>query len=174
MRRLISGARAVFSASAFIALVALIALLALPRVSPFAVLVVRGGSMEPTIHLGSAVVVDRSDRVPQVGAIVTFNDPTGGIVTHRVVAVGPSSFQTRGDANNSVDVTGRTSSDVIGTVRFSVPYLGYLLYVLEQPLVFLALLFGAGSAVIVGELRTIVGEIRKIRRARAGEGPIDG
>ena len=61
--------------------------------------------MEPAIHLGSVVVVDRSDRVPQVGAIVTFHDPPGGVVTHRVVAIGPSSFQTKGDANNSVDVT---------------------------------------------------------------------
>lgn len=155
-------------------LVALIVLVALPRVSPYDVLVVSGGSMEPTIHLGSVVVVDRSDHVPQVGAVVTFHDPTGGIVTHRVVAVEPASFQTRGDANTSVDVTSRTASEIIGTVRFSVPYLGYLLYLLEQPLVFLVLLVGAGGAVVVGELRTIVGEIRKIRRARAADGPIDG
>lgn len=174
MRPLISGARSALLASALIALVALIALLALPRVSPFSVFVVRGGSMEPAIHVGSVVVVDRSDRVPQVGAVVTFNDPTEGTVTHRVVAVRPSSFQTKGDANNSVDVASRTSSEVLGTVQFSVPYVGYLLYLLEQPLVFMALLVGAGSAVIVGELRTIVGEIRKIRRERAGEGPIDG
>ena len=155
-------------------LVAVVVLLALPRVSSYDVLMVSGGSMEPAIHLGSVVVVDRSDRVPQVGAVVTFHDPLGGIVTHRVVAVGPSSFQTKGDANNSVDVTGRTPSEVIGTVLFSVPFVGYLLYLLEQPLVFLALLLGVGGALVVGELRTIVREIRKMRAARSGEGPIDG
>ena len=174
MRPFISRARATLSASALIALVALIALLALPRVSPFSVFVVRGGSMEPTIHVGSVVLVDRSDRAPQVGAVVTFDDPLEGTVTHRVVGVGASSFQTKGDANASVDVTRRNPSEVIGTVLFSVPFVGYLLYLLEQPLVFLALLLGVGGALVVGELRTIVREIRKMRAARAGEGPIDG
>ena len=160
---------------AFLALlVALVALLALPHISSYDVLVVSGGSMEPAIHLGSVVVVDRSARAPQVGAVVTFHDPYEGIVTHRIVAVGPSSFLTKGDANNSVDVTGRTSSEVIGSVLFSVPYVGYLLNLLEQPLVFLALLLGAGVALVVGELRTIAREIRKMRAARAGQGPIDG
>jgi signal peptidase len=160
---------------AFLALlVAVIALLALPHFTSFDALVVSGRSMEPAIHLGSVVVVDRSDRVPQVGAVVTFHDPTEGIVTHRVVAVGPSSFETKGDANNSVDVTTRSFSDVIGTVRFSVPYLGYLLYLLELPLVFLALLVVVGGALIFGELRTIAAEVRKIRRARVDKEPIDG
>jgi hypothetical protein len=71
-------------------------------------------------------------------------------------------------------VTRRNPSEVIGTVLFSVPFVGYLLYLLEQPLVFLALLLGVGGALVVGELRTIVREIRKMRAARAGEGPIDG
>jgi hypothetical protein len=42
-----------------------------------------------------------------------------------------------------------------------------VLYTLTQPLVFFLLLVGTGGFLIVGELQTIVREIRRLRRARA-------
>ena len=73
------------------------------------------------------------------------------------------SFTTRGDANGSVDVTRRSSSDLIGTVRLSVPFLGYALHVLQQPVVFFLLLIAALGALILGQVRDIRGEVRTIR-----------
>jgi signal peptidase len=155
-------------------LVVVIVLLALPHISSYDVFVVKGGSMEPAIHLGSVVVVDRSDRMPQVGAVVTFHSPLEGVVTHRVVAVGRSSFETQGDANNSVDLTPRSFSDVIGTVRLSLPVLGYALYVLQQPIVFFMVLIATLGALILGQVRDIGDEVRRIRGRRAGALPSDG
>jgi signal peptidase I len=174
MRRVMRATGAVLQAGLFVALVAIIVLLALPRVSPFDVLVVRGGSMEPAIHLGSAVVVDRSDRVPVVGAIAMFEDPGSGTVTHRVVQVADGIFETKGDANASADITRRPISAMIGTIRFSVPYLGYLLYVLRQPAVFFVLLITAGALLMVSPIRTIRDEVRTIRRRRAAAVPVSG
>ena len=58
---------------------------------------------------------------------------------HRIVGLETRGVQTligtKGDANAAADVTQRLSSDAIGMVRFSVPLLGYALYVLQQPIV---------------------------------------
>jgi signal peptidase I len=167
MRRLMRATGSVLQAALIVALGAIIVLLALPRVSPFDVLIVRGGSMEPAIHLGSAVVVDRSDRIPVAEAIVMFEDPDSGVVTHRVTRVADGFFETKGDANATADVTRRPFSAMIGTIRFSVPYLGYLLVVLKQPAVFLILLLIAGAMLMATPVRTIADELRTIRRRRA-------
>ncbi len=167
MRRMLRAIGAMVQAALVVTLVAIVALLALPRVSSFDVLIVRGGSMEPAIHLGSAVVVDRGDRIPVAGAIVMFEDPDSGVVTHRVTRVADGFFDTKGDANASADVTSRPFSAMIGTIRFSVPYLGYLLVVLKQPAVFLILLLMAGALLMATPVRTIADELRAIRRRRA-------
>jgi signal peptidase len=149
------------------ALLMLLVLAMLPRVTPYDVLVVRGGSMQPAIQIGSVVIVDRADRVPRLGVVATFNDPTGELVTHRIVGLNGATIVTKGDANQAPDVTERTSADLVGTVVFAIPFLGYVLYTLTQPLVFFLLLLGTGGFLIVGELQTIMREIRRLRRARA-------
>ncbi len=174
MRGVLRFTRSAIQGAFLALLVAVVVVLALPRISPYDVRVVSGGSMEPAIHLGSVVVVDRTELVPEVGAVVMFHDATEGIVTHRVVAVGSASFQTKGDANNSVDVTPRSSSDVLGTVRLSVPYLGYLLYVLHQPIVFFGVLIATLGVLILGQVRTIGDEVSTIRRRRAAAVPVSG
>ena len=174
MRRLISSARAIFTAGVFAVLMALIALLALPRVSSFDLLIVSGGSMEPTIHVGSAVLVDRSARAPTVGTVMTFRDSTSRVVTHRVVQVGDGSFATKGDANASADVTRRSESDVIGTVRFSIPFLGYALYMFQQPILFYGLLIATLGALVLGQVRDIRDEVRRIRGKRTASRRADG
>jgi signal peptidase len=174
MRRLMRATGAVLQLGLVAALVAVIVLLALPRVSPFDLLIVRGGSMEPTIHLGSAVVVDRNDRLPVVGTIVMFEDPDSGVVTHRVTRVADGFFETKGDANASADVTRRPLSAMIGTIRFSVPYLGYLLAVLRQPAVFFVLVVTVGGLLVFGRIRAIGDEIRSIRRRHVAPVPANG
>ena len=54
-------------AALLIALIAIMLLLVLPRVSPFDLLIVRGGSMEPTIPVGSAVLVTAAPGHPLSG-----------------------------------------------------------------------------------------------------------
>ncbi len=88
-------------------------------------LIIRSGSMTPTIGVG-AVVVSRSVSPLSVhpGEIVTFRDPAldEQLVTHRVVSMtemgGAVHFVTKGDANRttehwSVPVTGSIGREVV-------------------------------------------------------------
>ncbi len=146
------------------ALFGVIALLILPRVSAFDVLIVRGGSMEPTIQLGSVVIVDRNERTLTVGTTAAFRDGNEAIVTHRVIAIDSGGFETKGDANATADLGRRTPDQVYGTVALTIPFLGYALHLFHEPIVFLLLLLGTGGVLIAGELRTIWTEVRRQRR----------
>ncbi len=148
------------------ALLTLLVLSVLPRISSYDVLVVRGGSMVPAIPTGSVVIIDRGDRIAHVGAVATFNDPSGELVTHRIVALDGAKIVTKGDANQAPDVTERAAADLVGNVVVGIPFLGYVLYTLRLPLVFFILLVGTAGFLIASELRTIGREIRRLRGAR--------
>ncbi len=154
--------RLVLQACLWLALLAFLGLLAVPRFTNYDVMIVRGSSMEPTIHLGSAVVVDRSTRTLAIGEAAAFRDPSGETVTHRVVALDGKTYVTRGDANPAADAEHRSQADVIGGALFSIPYLGYVLFVMQQPWAFLALLAITGGFLIFSELRTMWTEIRRL------------
>ncbi len=164
--RFLRGAWPAVQMALWMLVVAVAVLLALPRFTSIDILIVRGGSMEPAIHLGSIEVVNRNDRTPVVGAVGVFQDQGGGLVSHRIVAVDAGLIQTKGDANAAPDLTPRSPDSMVGTVLFSIPYLGYILHVLELPLVFFLLLLLTGGVIVAGEVRAIMREVRKLRSAR--------
>jgi signal peptidase len=151
----------------WVALVGFLALVALPRVTPYDVLIVRGGSMEPAVGLGSVIIIDRDARDPVAGDIVSFREGNGNIITHRVVAIEDGTYATKGDANEGVDLERRLGVNIVGTSVGSIPYVGYAVHVLRQPVAFLLLLLGTGGYLIAGEVRTIAQEIRRMLRERA-------
>lgn len=111
---------------------ALVALVALPMVIGWRSLAVLSGSMEPVIHTGSVVVVERvagSDIA--AGDIVSFRDPEdpSRLITHRVLAIEPAAegyaVQTKGDANTGTELWLVAADGTVGRVRFHIPYLGY-------------------------------------------------
>jgi signal peptidase len=150
----------------WIVLLGFLVLIGLSRVTPFEVLVVRSGSMQPAISTGGIVIVDRGAHSPPILAIASFREPDGSIVTHRVVGMDGSRFITRGDANDANDSVHRPIASVYGTVVLSLPFVGYLIHLLQQPVVFLALLVGTGGFLIADALRTIVNELARMRRDR--------
>jgi len=93
---------------------------------------VMSGSMEPTIPIGSVVFVqDVSAADIEEGDVITFSKGRGTIpTTHRVVEVHRSEnsvrFVTKGDANENRDPEPVYRSDLVGTVSFTIPYVGYL------------------------------------------------
>jgi signal peptidase len=98
-------------------------------------LTVLSGSMEPTIHVGDIVVVRQVAPLDaRVGDVVTFRDPADRdkLITHRVrkmsVADGVVSFETKGDANTSVERWKISNAGTIGLVMYRVPKLGYVLF----------------------------------------------
>ena len=118
-----------------------------PRLLPYQALVVRSGSMEPTIPTGSVVFYKKveADRV-KVGDVIVFDKPGAANekVTHRVfkVSAGPNGryFTTKGDANGAPD-DWRVPAVGTGWVSvFHVPALGYALAALQSTLARLLLL----------------------------------
>ena len=103
-------------------------------------IVVGGGSMEPSIGLGSAIVVrpvEPSDIA--VGDVVSMQVGAGRTTyTHRIVAIVDRAdgrwIRTQGDANPTPDPTLVAAGDVIGRVELVVPFAGYLLAVLSLPM----------------------------------------
>jgi signal peptidase I len=104
----------------------------------YQVFIVRGGSMAPTIPLGS-VVAAREVRPADVhvGDVVTMRMPNGVVVTHRVVRIADNPdgtfIETQGDANEHADPSLVPISSVVGVVDKFVPVAGYLLAMMSIP-----------------------------------------
>lgn len=111
---------------------ALVALIAL-RVVGFQFRAVKSPSMEPDLPVGSLVVVKNKPLSEmKVGDDVTFvRDKNLTVVTHRIVSIdlAEESIITHGIANNTIDAP-VSYDNVIGTVRLTVPYVGYFLLLL--------------------------------------------
>lgn len=123
------------------------------------------GSMEPTLKIGSVVVVSPAESY-QVGDIVTFR--TGGErippTTHRIedvkVEEGELIYITKGDANPIEDIEETKEGDIMGKALFSIPYLGYLVNFLKTPIGFLLLVGLPALLIIFGEVGKIYKEVK--------------
>jgi signal peptidase len=134
-------------AAASIVAVSLLAVTIGPKILPYQALVVRSGSMSPTIRTGSIVFYKKidADKV-KVGDIIVFNKPgqANEKVTHRVYKISNSPagryFTTKGDANGAAD-SWRVPAVGTGWVSaFHVPAVGYVLAALQSTLARLLLL----------------------------------
>ena len=125
----------------------LVAITVGPRFLPYQALIVRSGSMSPTIPTGSVVFYTKipADKV-KVGDVIVFAKPgdPSEKVTHRVFKIGQSAtgeyFLTKGDANGTPD---DWRVPAIGTgwiARFHLSSVGYALVYLQSTLARLLLL----------------------------------
>lgn len=112
----------------------LVLLVSAPSVGGYETFVVLSGSMEPALAVGDLAIVAPvpSDQL-QVGDIITYRTPQqpDRLVTHRIVAISADSqgrpvFQTKGDANNTLDQVAVGQSGVLGRVAWVIPRLGYV------------------------------------------------
>jgi len=125
---------------------------------------VLSGSMEPTLPVGSLVIISPVDPDSlKVGDIICYRFSESVLITHRIVYVTPEGFETRGDANEEIDSKIVDKSQVVGSVAFSVPFIGYLGVLMKTPVGFLMLLIVPAIIVIGYEVRSIVIEIGKKR-----------
>jgi signal peptidase len=141
MRTAIRAIRRVLDGVLILLVGAVLALVLISNVGPslgHRLVVIRGGSMEPALALGS--VVDLTSVKPadiRAGDIVAIAESNGTVVTHRVTRVAslPDGLyiETKGDANNTPDPTLRPVDTVMGRVGFRAPALGYLIYMLSIP-----------------------------------------
>ncbi|NTW42398.1 MAG: signal peptidase I, partial [Cellulomonadaceae bacterium] len=119
-------ARAVALASLAVAALVMLVVAVGEHVAGWQVLDVQGGSMEPTIANGSALLsVPAHTSQVHPGDVVSFIDAGGMRVTHRVVDVDPTTggITTRGDANDANDAT-PYAGERVDLVKVAVPFLG--------------------------------------------------
>jgi len=136
-----------------------------------------GGSMMPTIPIGSVVAVKSVEASAiKAGDIITFRTSieTYKVVTHRVVEVsndsGALSFRTAGDSNAKPDGSAVLAENVVGKVWFYVPFLGYLSSFVTTRLGFILLIVVPGIFIISLEVRTIIAELRSMRKVTCTAG----
>jgi signal peptidase I len=161
--------------------------LVVPAVTGSTPLAVLSPSMEPTLPVGTLVVVQPS--APQdvrLGDVITYQlkagDPT--LVTHRVVEVrsvstGEFEFLTKGDANGAVDPTVVTQAQLKGKAWYSVPLVGFVSVAVSGavgpmvvPILGAALLAYGAYAVLTGVLARARRKQKLASDAAAPETPI--
>ena len=111
------------------------------------------GSMEPTIHTGSAVIVKKNaSGVYQKGDVITFRSTEQAIYgmpnTHRIEQVieqGADTFIyiTKGDANTDVDTAPVTVDQIYGKVIWntgSMKWMGTVLGLITTPMGFMTVI----------------------------------
>ena len=136
--------------------------------------VVRSGSMEPNIPVGSVVFV-KPQQTYDVGNIITFgkNTKTEIPTTHRIVekhtATTPPTYLTKGDANGADDPREIEEREIIGQVIVSIPYIGYAVAVAKEPIGFTILIVVPAAIIIFDELRKIIAEIKVMRSRKKQE-----
>lgn len=155
----------VLSAILFIALLLIVS--TFPITGNFKLLSVLSGSMEPTIHTGSVVVV-KPESSYKVGDIITFgkNTKTEVPTTHRIaemkIVSGEAVYKTKGDANNAEDSTETPQKEIIGKVLFSIPWLGYIVDFVKKPMGLMLVIVIPAVIIVYDELRKIAKEVKKL------------
>jgi signal peptidase len=98
------------------------------------VVVARGGSMEPGLHVGDLAITRRSSLY-RVGDAVAYNSrDIGRVVLHRIIAVEAGRYVVKGDNNDFVDPFKPAQRDVVGKMWAHVPLAGKALTWLTVPL----------------------------------------
>ena len=98
------------------------------------ILVVRTGSMEPTINPGDMIIISKEHDY-KIGDIVTFyEDDT--FITHRIIEQNDDRFITKGDANNIEDEETQYKN-IQGRMIFKSHILGFIILYLLKPFVLL-------------------------------------
>ncbi len=98
----------------------------------YSISAVASDSMYPYLKKGDAIILERVDEKNQneliKGDVVAF-EQDGKIVIHRILTIdtidGEDYITTKGDNNNTKDVQKKTKDDIIGIVRYRIPYIGY-------------------------------------------------
>ena len=100
------------------------------KYQPIAVL---SNSMLPTFARGDAVImkkIDKKDLKKLKKGTILYYSKEGRLIVYRIVSVkhtddGKVEVTTKGDNNNANDPWVITEDDMIGTVSFMIPYIGY-------------------------------------------------
>lgn len=103
--------------------------------------IIKTSSMEPTIKKGD-VVVNKKVQEEEIkeGDVITFLQEKE-VITHRITRIDNNSegtkYTTKGDNNNIEDTLQISYQNIEGKTILTIPYLGNIIQILENNLVFL-------------------------------------
>lgn len=106
--------------------------------------VIKTNSMEPTININDVVInKDVSQDEINVGDVITFLHD-GEVITHRITKIendgDVTQYTTKGDNNNIEDTFKISYENIRGKHVLTIPYLGKVVQLLENKLLFLIIL----------------------------------
>lgn len=118
---------------------------------------IMSGSMEPTIHVGDAIITKENKNI-ETGDVIAFQ--YGNSVTvHRVIKTynegNKKLYQTKGDNNNTEDKGLRTTEDIKGEVLFKIPRVGDLVLFLQRNIVIIVILL-VGIMLVISLVRRLL------------------
>lgn len=92
-------------------------------------LVIATGSMTGELNKADAAIFEQyDDQIIEEGQVIVF-EKNGSMIVHRVVDIenidGQVRYITKGDANEEIDSGFIADSNIVGIVRFKIPYVGY-------------------------------------------------
>ncbi|MBR4149968.1 MAG: signal peptidase I [Firmicutes bacterium] len=131
------------------------------------------GSMEPEIPTDSIVLVRECDPSEIVnGDVISFYSPDpelgGAVNTHRVVAVAIDGdgfmFTTAGDNNTAIDKYPVNGKSVIGKVVWVSHFIGTIVHLLQNPIVFGAAILIPLSVILIINISGMVKATKDIER----------
>ena len=142
-----------------IAVIAITVPIAVPRLMGYESYYIETGSMEPTLPVGCVVYAESVDpRSVETDDIIVYYSH-GTVVTHRVVInqYFYEEFVTKGDANEKEDVNPVPYSELIGRVKYHIPYIGPIMMVAASDLgkIYLMVLAFCGVMfnILAGQMR---------------------
>lgn len=109
--------------------------------SPISYVIVSGHSMEPALHAGDVVILQRTGGYG-IGDVIAYQVPEGGpgaglIVIHRIVGGNPGEgYVTKGDNKNAPDPWRPRRSEIVGRERLLAPKVGLAVDYIRTPLGF--------------------------------------
>jgi len=138
----------------------------------FRAFVVQSGSMSPAIKTGSLVFIQPSTNyvkgdviTVKVGEDADIKNPKATI-THRVVDIiqkdKQTFYTTKGDANDTPDMTPRPANLVLGKVVLTIPFLGYPVGFIKTSTGFIIAIVIPATIIVYGELLNIRKELTAI------------
>ena len=109
------------------------------RIFGKSILIVKTGSMEPTINAGELILIS-NEKNYKVGDIVTILDNEGYIITHRIINIDYNKVITKGD-NNNINDEENSINNIIGKVVFHSYFLGFISVYLLKPITLTYIIF---------------------------------
>ena len=95
----------------------------------YGALVVATPSMTGELNQGDTAIFEQYNGTPVVEGQVIVYEKNGSYIIHRVADIqtvnGMTRYFTKGDANEDLDAGYITSAEIVGYVRYKIPYIGY-------------------------------------------------